>query len=178
MSVKQQKFLTASCRCGAVVVEVAGAPIVHTACYCASCQEAGRRIGQLPGAAAVLDTDGGTDFVLYRKDRARCLQGGERMEALRLQPDSPTRRMVATCCNSAMFLDFTKGHWLTMYRARLPDDVPPLEMRIMTADRPEGVVLPDDAPNYAGRPGRVMWKLLTAWAAMGFRTPKVAGAPA
>ncbi|MDB5419412.1 MAG: hypothetical protein JWP86_2293 [Phenylobacterium sp.] len=86
--------------------------------------------------------------------------------------------MVATCCNSAMFLDFTKGHWLTVYRARLPDDVPPLEMRVMTADRPEGAVLPDDAPNYAGHTGRFMWKLLTAWASMGFRAPKVEGIPA
>jgi hypothetical protein len=178
MNVKQPMRLTASCRCGAVVLEVAGAPIVHAACYCASCQEAGRRIARLSGAPPVLDADGGTDCVLYRKDRVRCLQGGERLEAFRLKPESPTRRMVATCCNSAMFLDFTKGHWLTMYRARLPDAVPPLEMRVMTAERPQGVVLPDDASNYAGHTGRLMWKLLTAWAAMGFRAPQVVGVPA
>ncbi len=174
---KQHGSLTASCRCGAVVLEVIGAPIVHTACYCASCQEAGRRIEQLPDAPPVLDADGGSDLVLYRKDRVRCLQGGERLEAHRLKPESPTRRMVATCCNSAMFLDFTKGHWLTVYRARLPDDVPPLEMRVMTADRPEGVVLPHDAPNYAGHTGLFIWRLLTAWAVMGFRAPKVTGVP-
>ena len=177
MSLKQPSILTASCRCGAVALEATGAPIAHTACYCASCQKAGRRIEQLPDAPRVLDADGGTDFLLYRKDRVRCLRGGERLEAVRLKPDSPTRRMVATCCNSAMFLDFTKGHWLTLYRARLPEDVPPLDMRVMTADRPEGVVLPDDAPNYAGHAGRFMWKLLSAWAAMGFRSPKVAGLP-
>jgi len=177
MSAKQHRSLTASCRCGAVVLEVTGAPIVHTACYCESCQEAGRRMEQLPNAPSVLDADGGTDYVLYRKDRVRCVQGGERLEARRLKPESPTRRTVATCCNSAMFLDFTKGHWLTVYRARLPDDVPPLEMRVMTADRREGVVLPDDMPNYAAHTGRFMWKLLTAWAAMGFRTSKVAGLP-
>ena len=77
--------------------------------------------------------------------------------------------MVATCCNSAMFLDFTKGHWLTLYRDRLPEPLPPLEMRVMTADRREGVVLPQDVPNYATHSGKFMWKLLAAWAAMGFR---------
>jgi len=178
MNMKQHRSLTASCRCGAVVLEAAGAPIVHTACYCASCQEAGQRIEQLPDAPPVLDADGGTDFVLYRKDRVRCVQGGERLEAHRLKPESPTRRMVAACCNSAMFLDFTKGHWLTVYRARLPEPVPPLEMRVMTADRREGVVLPDDVPNYAGNTAKFMRKLLAAWVLMGFRTPKVEGVPA
>jgi hypothetical protein len=174
----QPRFLTASCRCGAVVLEATGAPIAHTACYCLSCQEAGRRIEQLADAPPVLDADGGSDVVLYRKDRVRCVQGGQRLQAHRLKPESPTRRLVATCCNSAMFLDFTKGHWLTLYRARIPQSVPPLEMRIMTANRPEGVVLPEDAPNSAGHSGKLMFKLLAAWAAMGFRTPKVDGAPA
>jgi len=178
MSPKQHGTVTASCRCGAVVLEVTGAPIVHAACYCTSCQEAGRRIEQRPGAPSVLDADGGTDFVVYRKDRVRCVRGGERLEALRLKTESPTRRLVAACCNSAMFLDFTKGHWLTLYRARVPEPVPPLEMRVMTANRREGVMLPQDAPNYPAHSGRFMWKLLLAWAAMGFRAPKFEGAQA
>ena len=177
MSVKQRGSLIASCRCGAVVLEVTGVPIAHAACYCASCQEAGRRFEQLPDAPPILDADGGTDFVLYRKDRVRCVQGGERLEAHRLKPESPTRRMVAACCNSAMFLDFTRGHWLTLYRVRMPESVPPLEMRIMTADRREGVVLPQDVPNYAAHSGKFMWKLLASWAPIGFRTPKVDGVP-
>jgi hypothetical protein len=172
---KRQGPLTASCRCGAVVLEAAGAPILHAACYCSSCQEAGRRIEQLPGAPPVLDADGGTDFILYRKDRVHCARGGDRLQEHRLKPQAPTRRMVAACCNSAMFLDFTRGHWLTLYRARLPEDVLPLQMRVMTADRPEGAVLPDDVRNYPGRAGRFMWKLLAAWAAMGFRAPKMKG---
>lgn len=177
MGIKGSGALTAACRCGAVVLEAAGSPIVHTACYCSSCQEAGRQIEQLADAPPVLGADGGTDVVLYRKDRVRCLQGGERLEARRLKPDSPTRRMVATCCNSAMFLDFTKGHWLTLYGARIAGPVPPLEVRVMTADRRDGVALPGDAPNHAGYPGKFMWKLLGAWASMGFRTPKVEGVP-
>jgi hypothetical protein len=178
MSMKQRQALTTSCRCGAVVLQVTGAPILRGVCYCASCQEGGRRIEELPGAAPVRDADGGTDYVLYRKDRVRCTHGGEQLQAHRLKPDSPTRRMVAACCNTAMFLDFTKGHWLTVYRARAPEPVAPLEMRVMTASAPEGVVLPTDVPNYPGHSGKFMRKLLAAWIGMGFRRPKVEGIPA
>jgi hypothetical protein len=168
---------TASCRCGAVVLELTGAPIAHAACYCHSCQEAGRRIGALPDAPAVVGADGGTDLILWRKDQARCVKGADRLEGMRLKPTSPTRRMVATCCHSAMFLDFSKGHWASLYRGRLPGDVPPLDARVMTAEKPDGVVLPDDVPNAKGMAGRMFWKLLKAWAAMGFRIPKMAGVP-
>jgi hypothetical protein len=78
-----------------------------------------------------------------------------------------------------MFLDFTKGHWLTMYRNRFPDGAAPIEMRLMTRDRRSGVELADDVPNYAGHSGKFMWKLLAAWVAMGFRSPEIAyGKPA
>ena len=49
----------------------------------------------------VLNPDGGTDYVLYRKDRVQCVTGQEHLEEHRLKPDSPTRRVIATCCNSA-----------------------------------------------------------------------------
>ena len=178
MSSAQQKPLTAACRCGAVELEVLGPPIVAAACYCESCQEAGQRIAALPGATPTLDADGGTDFILQRKDRVRCVKGGERLVEHRLKPESPTRRMVAGCCNSAMFLEFSKGHWLSLYRGRISDGAPPLEMRVMTGDRREGVELPTDVPSYKTHSGRFMWRLLGAWAAMGFRVPKVKGLPA
>jgi hypothetical protein len=38
-----------------------------------------------------------------------------RIEARRLKPESPTRRMAARCCDTPMFLDFTKAHWLTIF---------------------------------------------------------------
>jgi hypothetical protein len=44
-----------------------------------------------------------------------------------------------------------------------------MEMRVMTAERRADVVLGDDMPNHAGRSGRFLWKLIAAWAAMGFR---------
>jgi len=74
-----------------------------------------------------------------------------------------------------MFLDFTKGHWLTVYRGRLANDMPPATMRMMTAERPEGVILPDDMANYPGHSAKFMLKLLRAWVAMGFRRPDILG---
>jgi hypothetical protein len=72
-----------------------------------------------------------------------------------------------------MFLDFTKGHWLSQYRSRFGAGAPPVEMRIMTKDRRGDVVLGQDVPNYEGRPGIFMWKLISTWAAMGFRRADV-----
>ena len=85
--------------------------------------------------------------------------------------------MYARCCNTAMFADFTRGHWLSVYRGRLADNVPPATMRLMTAARPQGVILPDDMTNYPRYSGKFMLKLLGAWAAMGFRRPAVDGVP-
>jgi hypothetical protein len=174
VSQKQQEHLSETCHCGKVKLEAAGRPIMTACCYCASCQEAGRRFEQLASAPSVLNADGGTDYVLYRKDRVRCVAGQEYLEERRLKPDSPTRRVIATCCNSAMFLDFTKGHWLTMYRNRFPTGAPAPEIRVMTRDRREGVALADDLPNYDSHPGRFMLRLIGAWIAMGFRRPEIA----
>jgi hypothetical protein len=168
---------SAACRCGKVELEIIGAPILRGICYCASCQEAGRQYQSLPGADAILAADGGTDYVLYRKDRVRCVKGADLFEERRLKPGSPTRRMVARCCNTVMFLDFTRGHWLTVYRGRLPNDIPGATMRMMTAERPEGVILPDDIVNYPGHSGKFMLKLLGAWITMGFRRPVIDGVP-
>jgi len=169
-----KEHLTASCRCGQVAFETTGKPIVSVSCHCRSCQEAGQQFEQLPAAPVVLDSDGGTGFVLFRKDRVRCTNGSETLEEHRLKPGSPTRRVVATCCNSPMFLEFRDGHWLSLYRNRLPDGAVPLEMRVMTRDRRDGVELPGDVPNYSTHSGKFMWKLLAAWVAMGFSAPKVA----
>jgi hypothetical protein len=98
--------------------------------------------------------------------------GHQYLEEYRLKSDSPTRRVIAKCCNSAMFLDFTKGHWLSMFRNRFPT-APPLEMRVMTKERRVGVELTDDLPNYSGRSGKFMLKLIAAWIAMGFRRPEI-----
>jgi len=166
-----------SCRCGQVQLRFTGLPMLRGICYCSDCQEAGRRHQAVPGADRITAEDGGTDYCLYRKDRVRCVAGSELFEERRLKPSSPMRRMFARCCNTALFADFTKGHWLSVYSGRLPATMPPATMRMMTAERPAGVVLPGDMANYPGRSGKFMLKLLGAWIAMGFRRPKVAGVP-
>jgi hypothetical protein len=169
---KQHKRLSAICQCGKVKFEAVGPPILTASCYCTSCQEAGRRFEELASAPAVLDPDSGSGFILYRKDRVQCVMGQECLEEHRLKPDSSTRRVVATCCNSAMFLEVTKGHWLSMYRNRFPAGAP-LEMRLMTKERRVGVELADDLPNYSGHSGKFMLKLIAAWIAMGLRRPEI-----
>jgi hypothetical protein len=171
---KQHERLDATCQCGKVRFAAVGPPILTGACYCASCQEAARQIAQTAPGPPILDGDSGTSFILYRKDRVQCTMGQEYLEERRLKRDSPTRRIIATCCNSAMFLDFTKGHWLSMFRNRFATGAPPLQMRVMTKARRAGVQLADDLPNYAGHSGKFMLKLMAAWLAMGFRRPEIA----
>src|ERR1700760_2405364 len=101
---ERAKRISAPCQCGKVELEIVGPPILRGICYCASCQEAGRRHQAEPGADSVLGTDGGADYVLYRKDRIRCVRGGDRLEERRLKPNSPTRRVVARFLNTANFV--------------------------------------------------------------------------
>ncbi|HEV7312142.1 hypothetical protein [Sphingopyxis sp.] len=173
-STEKTETRTASCQCGTVALELTGKPIMAATCYCHSCQTAGHGFEAVPGAPAVVGADGGTPYLLVRKDRLLWLSGADRLEEHRLKPDSPTRRFVARCCNTPIALEFTKGHWLSIYSGRIPEDQrPAAEMRTIVGDRPEGVELPDDIPNYRTPSGKFMWRLLTAWAAMGFRAPAI-----
>jgi hypothetical protein len=158
---QQPQQLSATCQCGKVKFEAIGSPILTGICYCTSCQQAGREFEQLPAAPPLLDPDSGTGMVLYRKDRVQCVTGSAYLEEHRLKPESPTRRVVATCCNSSMF------------RNRFAAGVPPLEMRVMTAERRAGAELADDVPNYPRHSGKFMLKLIAAWIAMGFRRPEI-----
>ncbi|GAA0311386.1 hypothetical protein GCM10009087_21860 [Sphingomonas oligophenolica] len=162
-----------SCSCGQVMLEATGEPILSAACYCTSCQAAARRFEQARGAPPVLRSDGGTDYCLFRKDRVRVTRGGEQLQEHRLTEESATRRLVAACCNAPMVLDFTRGHWLTLYRDRLSQDAPPVEMGLMAKDRPADRPLPDGLPIYEAYPARFMIRIMIAWARMGFRRPRL-----
>lgn len=161
-----QQNKTAHCTCGSVELETTGTPILGATCYCDDCQEAGRRIEQLPNAPRVLDPNGGTDFLLYRKDRLKYTKGSGLLLDHRLREGSATRRVVATCCNSFMFLDFEKGHWFSVCRARFAGDVPPLQMRVQTKSRPQTASRPGEIPSYAGYPPKFFLKLVAARIAM------------
>ena len=160
---------TVHCACGRVELETRGAPIMAAACYCDDCQEAARRIEALPGAKPVKSPDGGTDYIVYRKDRIRCSKGAELLQRHKLRERSPTNRWVASCCNSAMYLNFDDAkHWADVYRLRVADDAPPLEMLVSTRFKPEGVELRAGIPAYPSYPFRFIAKLIGSRFAMLF----------
>jgi hypothetical protein len=163
----------AVCQCGETAIELAGAPFESLTCYCESCRTAARGFERAPGAPRTLTADGGVDYCLYRKDRVKIARGAQHLREHRLTPGSPTRRVVASCCGAPMFLDFTPGHWLSIFRDRLPAPAPAPPMAVMTKDRPEGPPPSGPIPAYAARPPAFMFKLLAAWAAMGLRRPKI-----
>ena len=163
-----------NCACGRVALELTGDAIVNAECCCDSCREGSARIEALPRAPAVRTPLGTTRYVLYRKDRARFIKGAELLRDFYLTPESKTRRVVASCCNSPVFVEFKGGHWLSLYGALWPEgSLPPLEMRTMASDWPDPAALPTDVPNHKTQSGSFFVKLLTAWVAMGFRVPRV-----
>ena len=94
------KSVQLACACGKVHLDVDRMPIISTECHCNSCREAGARLHKLPVARPMLEPNGGTHFVLYRKDRIRFTQGAELLREFRLTPTSKTRRVIAGCCNT------------------------------------------------------------------------------
>ncbi|MBN8809616.1 MAG: hypothetical protein J0I47_15460 [Sphingomonas sp.] len=153
---------TSHCRCGQVQCVATGDPILSTVCYCTDCQAGGHLIEALPGAAPVLDPDGGTAYLTYRDDRFAVVAGKDLIVGYRLKDDSPTQRFVASCCNSGMFVKFAPGHWTSTYRHRFDGLLPPVEMRTKVGRRTSGLPLPDDVPAYRGFPLRLFWRLLTS----------------
>jgi len=162
----------AVCQCGQTSIALTGKPILSATCYCESCRTAGHQFERDLGAPQTVNATGGVDYCSYRKDRVKIEQGAQLLREYRLKPDSPTRRVVANCCNSPMFVDFTPGHWLTIFRDRQPDAAKS-QMLLMTKDKLEGMKLPADIPAYRTMPPGFMLKLIASWAAMGFRRPKI-----
>ncbi len=159
-----------TCQCGAVGLRLEGSPILTAECHCLSCRAAAERLG-----AAVAQANGGTLYVVQRKDRAHLLRGAEHLASFRLKPDAPTQRIIAACCKSPMWLEFKGGHWLSVYAARFPEGAAPApDLRTMTRDAPAGAFLPDDIPNARTQTASFMARLFWSWLRMGFRNPRVA----
>lgn len=162
-----------SCKCGQVHIEVERPPIISAECHCNSCREAGRRLQVLP-AEPFQEDNGGTRFVMFRKDRIRFIEGMEQLKDFRLTDKSTTRRVIAACCNTPVFLEFKGGHWLSLYSGLWPTGtLPPLDIRTMTDDIPEGIIISDDIPHGKWQTTKFYAKLLSAWIAMGFKSPKI-----
>ena len=165
---------TLSCTCGQVQLTARQSPIIVTECHCNSCRSAGAVLQTLPGATSVLDANGGTPFVLYRKDRIGFPKGSDLLAEYRLSPDAPTRRVVASCCNTALFLEFEHGHWLSIYGHLWPQGtMPGIEVRTMTGDRAGGPALGSEIPSGKLATAGFYARLLGAWIAMGFKQPKI-----
>jgi hypothetical protein len=162
------------CGCGRTSLEVLGAPILVSECLCNSCRAAADRLAKLPGARNILTSYGATPCAEYRKDRVRILSGSEHLSEFRLSADAGSRRVVATCCNTPIFLEMKGAHWLSIYLHLWPDEArPKAEMRTMSGDLSDASNLPGDMPNLKSHTVSFYAKLLGAWIAMGFRNPKI-----
>ena len=161
---------SARCLCGAVALAATGRPIVASVCYCDDCQAAAKQIAALGGSSPpAAEPDGGTEYLLFREDRFECTEGYEHLTAIRLKDASATRRMVASCCNSAMYMAFDdKRHWVSAYRSRFEGDVPPLEIRICTKSRTSNEPLDTSVPSYAGYSPKLIFRLVRSMLGMTF----------
>lgn len=167
MSIPRKDTTHARCSCGRVEMQALGPPIVSCICYCDDCQIGAHQIEALPDAPPVLDPDSGTALVLYRKDRVTWTKGAELLRNDKIAPKSATNRVVTACCNTGMAMTFDDSrHWVSAFRNRFQDAVPPAEMRVRTKFKPAAVTLADDLPNYPGGPPILMWKLVKAWVPM------------
>lgn len=166
---------TLTCQCGQVQLAVAKSPIIVAECHCNSCRAAGLMLEALPRSTPVLEANSGTQYVLYRKDRISFTRGSELLREFRLSPDAKTRRVIASCCNTAMFVEFESGHWLSLYGHLWPaGTMPALDLRTMTSDLEDRSQLSANVPSGKRATAAFYAKLLGAWIAMGFKSPKIA----
>ncbi len=156
-----------SCRCHRVKIELTGSPILVSICHCDDCQRGSAQIESLSGAPKILDSFGGSPYVLYRKDRVTLLQGRELLFDQRIEGETNTRRVVASCCNSPFFLDFEPGHWVSFYQQRFDVPVPLARMRVQTRFIPPGQLPDDGLPLHRGFPFGMIVRLLVSRIAMG-----------
>jgi len=161
------QYNTARCACGAVVLRMSGTPIITAVCYCDDCQAGARQIESYCTAPLVKGPDGGTSYVIYRKDRVDCTSGQEYLQSYKLKPDSSTKRVVAACCHSAMFLGFDdRKHWVDIYRSRVDGAVPTPELGLCTRFKPIPAEGQTAVPGYPGYPFKFIARLLAARLAM------------
>lgn len=169
-----KKTIRLACNCGRFCIEAVGEPIIAAECHCISCREAARRLDALPVSPPIVEANGGVQYALFRKDRVRFTKGADEMREFRLKPDSKTRRVVTACCNTPLFTEFERGHWLSLFSHLWPNDERPKpELRTMTGDRADAAILDDSVPG-SGRHALMFFaRLAFAWAAMGFRAPAI-----
>lgn len=151
------------CQCGAIECKGAGLPFLSAVCYCDHCQEAAHQI-EAKGGPLVADADGGTALCLIRNDKFKIERGSDKLRPHLRDSASSTSRMVASCCNSAMFLDFTDGRfWKSVMIARIAGPKPKIEMRLCTRYRNSLLPWPDEAPRHAKFPVSALARIGRQW---------------
>ena len=66
-----------------------------------------------------------------------------------------------------MFMNFDRGpHGVSVYRGRCQGELTPLQARLFTGSRPDGVVPADDVPNSKSFPPVFLVRLLASRIAM------------
>jgi hypothetical protein len=169
---KKDPTHVAYCRCGAVEVGAWGEPIIVSACYCDDCQAAAQQLAASANSAPAASADGGTEFMLFRRDRIACTRGAHRLQAMRLTDASKTRRMIAGCCATPMYLAFDdKRPWVSAFRASFGADAPPVEMRICARFRRSEEMAEDGLLSHPGYPPAMIVRILAAWPLMLFSRP-------
>lgn len=140
-------------------------------CCCNSCREAGERFLSLSSDASTFAENGTVPFVMQRNDRTRITRGKEHLAVHRLDDSATTSRVLATCCNTPIFLHMKGGHWVSVYGTLWEDEQRPApEMRTLTVDCPDLASLSTDIPNLKTHSLSFYWQLFKAWAGMGFRS--------
>ena len=162
----------AQCRCGAVEIGAWSEPLVVTACYCDDCQAASERLAASGNSPPLARADGGTEFMVFRRDRIACMRGAENLQAMRLTAATKTRRMVAGCCATPMYVSFDdKRPWVSAFRASFGAEAPPVQMRICTRFRRAADKAKDDVPEHNGYPAAMILRVLAVWPRMLFSRP-------
>jgi hypothetical protein len=94
-------------------------------------------------------------------------EGASLLRHYKIRANSATNRVIATRCNSALFLNFDDSkHWLDVYRSRCQGSIPAVQMRIRTHFGREGRTVQTDIPGYSRYPISLLMKLIVAKAAM------------
>lgn len=159
--------LALQCECGRVECQSKRPPMLTATCYCDDCQAAAKEIKADGTGPQVADPDGGTALSLLRIDGFRTVKGAELLVPHQLRKSSPTSRVVASCCNSAMYISFTdRRFWVSAMTNRIVGKKPTIQSRLAVKFRNSALPWPDDAPRYATWPKRYLFLLLVQWIAM------------
>ena len=110
--------------------------------------------------------------MVFRRDRIACTRGANRLEATKLTQASKTRRMIAGCCATPMYVAFDdKRPWVSALRALFGA----MRRRRKCGSAPGSddrkTRFNDGLPSHPGYPFAMILRVLAAWPGMLFSRP-------